>query len=149
MILLSAIKNFVSFSYTTVLIKMVKHSPHYSKIQRIEQNDDRLYLKDTGPAQIFDFNKIYSNLTTKMSSFFVVVTIVVLIWLIIKWLLKMLASLAWLVTLVFVTMVSLDAGGIIIFQRYFIETFASDNHRMFVSFSHSCSTFYRHCVMEI
>ncbi|XP_037049244.1 uncharacterized protein LOC119083609 [Bradysia coprophila] len=77
---------------------MVKHS-------NIQPNqNDRLHLKDYEPAESFDLNKIYPNLTKKMLSFFVVVTLVVLIWLIIKWLLKMLASLAWLVTLVFVTM---------------------------------------------
>lgn len=60
----------------------------------------------------------------KMSSFFVVVTLVVIIWLVIKWFLKMLASLAWLITIVFVTMVR---GGDV---KYFIFTFYEMNHEI-------------------
>lgn len=70
--------------------------------------DDPQYIhfKDYEPSEIFDvMNKIYFNISTKMSSFFILVTIVILTWWIVRWFFKLLASFAWLITIVFVTMV--------------------------------------------
>ncbi|KAJ6641755.1 hypothetical protein Bhyg_06695 [Pseudolycoriella hygida] len=62
-------------------------------------------FSDCEPDKFFEtFTKFYSNFTLKMSSFLVMVTLVVLTWWVVRWFLKLMLSLAWLITAVIIAM---------------------------------------------